>query len=645
MTDQHQNTSTVLHLCKPCGIGLQSRQTLHAHLQTRRHVARISGRFGVGFCVACAVNVTGGTEGWTEHIGGGNHTRRVVNQGVQHPLEPEQARDLNGEIYCTACQVMIPGDKWSKHEQKEQHMLYKAYLKYQAALIEATEGRHGITIQGDFDFGFLDPVVVRSNPSSFPTLSATIHALDAEPKSRLVRIQLKSMVDQTGGVWLPNVTRFSVAVTEPNWVMTPLSSTGPLSLTITFKAKDIGRYVDTIEFIFETGALLKRWVITREVTAIIGAAQDHEAVKPTAPFVPSARAVKKRVLEVVEGVKPPSLNAIPYVKGLPKATIPPKLALLLSNGEFTSRLVDEIRLLLPSALAPGGRDLAQYDISRAALQREGRFYFLNVPGLAERRPSVLIGDQMLVQDTREPGGRWYEGHVHIVRRDAVGLCFHDSFGRTYSVDKRYDVQFKLNLIPQRRQHQALGSHLEQIRILFPQARLILPPTENLATLNLQYLNPFIESNYPQVQAVTSIVTAAAGSPPFIVFGPPGTGKTVTIVEGIRQLLNKEPSTKILAYAPSNSAADLIALRLAKSNENLSGLDNNNLFRFYAPSRSNEQVPQELGDFLYISSEGHFSVPSMEKMLGFRVVVTTCVSASVAHGIGMPQGHFSHMERT
>ncbi|KAG6843188.1 hypothetical protein H0H93_001947, partial [Arthromyces matolae] len=75
---------------------------------------------------------------------------------------------------------------------------------------------------------------------------------------------------------------------------------------------------------------------------------------------------------------------------------------------------------------------------------------------------------------------------------------------------------------------------------------------------------------------------------------------------------------------------------------LRDLSTDELFRFYAPSREKDQVPIELLDYAYRSRDGHFSVPPMAQTKRFRVIVTTCVSASFASGIGIPRGHYSHI---
>lgn len=65
------------------------------------------------------------------------------------------------------------------------------------------------------------------------------------------------------------------------------------------------------------------------------------------------------------------------------------------------------------------------------------------------------------------------------------------------------------------------------------------------------------------------------------------GKTVTIVEAIKQIEKSQANCHILACAPSNSAADLLCRKL------LDHVDVSNVFRMYASSRDPQVVPEEL----------------------------------------------------
>lgn len=113
---------------------------------------------------------------------------------------------------------------------------------------------------------------------------------------------------------------------------------------------------------------------------------------------------------------------------------------------------------------------------------------------------------------------------------------------------------------------------------------------------------------------------------------------MVVVEAIRQILAYDPKAKILACAPSNSAADLLADRLRQQ-----GLSPSELFRLNAPSRARSTLLASLTAYSKVNSDsGTFCVPDLAQLSKYRVVVSTCLSAGVPHGIGVPRGHFSHV---
>src|SRR5207237_7061428 len=83
-------------------------------------------------------------------------------------------------------------------------------------------------------------------------------------------------------------------------------------------------------------------------------------------------------------------------------------------------------------------------------------------------------------------------------------------------------------------------------------------------------------NESQQAAVQKILTANELA---IVHGPPGTGKTTTLVGAIKALLQQERQ-QILVTAPSNAAVDLLSEKL--SDEGL------NVVRVGNPARVNER---------------------------------------------------------
>ncbi len=139
-------------------------------------------------------------------------------------------------------------------------------------------------------------------------------------------------------------------------------------------------------------------------------------------------------------------------------------------------------------------------------------------GLAEKRPSVIVTDRILVKE-HASDLRAFEGHVHVVKEKSVLLQFDSRFQPIRG--QKFFVRFDLNRLVFRRMHQALGTAFNPNRVLFPHADDLrgLRRLEAQEFSTIRTFDRKIERNPPQLLAVTSIVSRPPGSAPFIVFGP------------------------------------------------------------------------------------------------------------------------------
>ncbi|KAL3852404.1 hypothetical protein ACJMK2_016055 [Sinanodonta woodiana] len=292
-------------------------------------------------------------------------------------------------------------------------------------------------------------------------------------------------------------------------------------------------------------------------------------------------------------------------------------------------------------------DIRDFDMDRVCMRRVGEFLGLKVPGLAEGRPSVLLGDKILLTDPTDPDGPCFEGFVHEVLSDEVLLKFNPEFQKSYT-GKDYNVQFTFNRGSMRRCHQAVDFAIQLgENVLFPTSLIQKLPRDcqradrqtyrshcnnsslNKSNLGHKFFNKTL--NDRQKAAVIRIIHGQGRPLPYILFGPPGTGKTVTVVESILQIFTLIPSSRIIACTPSNSAADLLTERLLQSGM----VKKSDLVRLNAIQRSNENIPDILKPYC---STGE----AMDITSHYKILVCTCVTAGALFSHGIRAGHFSHV---
>lgn len=131
-------------------------------------------------------------------------------------------------------------------------------------------------------------------------------------------------------------------------------------------------------------------------------------------------------------------------------------------------------------------------------------------------------------------------------------------------------------------------------------------------------------NFEQRIAVENICQQNYGVMPYLISGPPGTGKTKTIIETALQLIaNIDAVSHILICAPSEQAADTLVQRLAVH------LKPAQMLRLTRPMRSFGEVPQQVLPYCHVSpSTNTFSLPPFETVMAYSVVVSTCRDAEM-----------------
>ncbi|KAG8681483.1 hypothetical protein FRC09_017455, partial [Ceratobasidium sp. 395] len=277
-------------------------------------------------------------------------------------------------------------------------------------------------------------------------------------------------------------------------------------------------------------------------------------------------------------------------------------------------------------------DLKLYDMEGVRVRHVSSLdYALTVPGLSEKRPSVIVTDLVAM---KEPGisrrGPVHGGFVTEVQQSDLVLRMHESFPSVSN--QLWDVRFTVNRLLLRRMHDAINKSSPHERILFPTlAHGKVPGGGNRV---ISRLDRRVASNFQQSLAVRQVLVQPPGDVPFIIFGPPGTGKTTALVEAIHQIVISNPKHRVLVCAPSNTATDLIAARLAKMH------NPNELLRMNAPARVYDSLPVELRRYS-VAEDKKFKSPPKHELEKFKMIVSTCYYASIPQALGV-QNHFTHI---
>ncbi|KDP40205.1 hypothetical protein JCGZ_02203 [Jatropha curcas] len=411
-----------------------------------------------------------------------------------------------------------------------------------------------------------------------------------------------------------------------------------LTIWLNCKPKEIGLYTSVVHFDAGDDRI-------ERVVFLLAEDKISRSLASKRPYSKSTRKKQFTVDTFVAGSRPLRAVGRPSKNRLPRYDIPKQVRESIESKQTPDAITEGLirgnyaiyfKTLLMMEEIQMEEDMRTYDMENVGMRKErGDFLSLVVPGLAERRPSLVHGDFIFAKlansDEATPP---YQGFVHRVEADEVYLKFAPQFHSGNFSGNLYDVHFTYNRLNVRRQYQAVDA-AENLKteFLFPsdcsENRLIETTPLVPITYNL---------NEEQMSSVEMIL-GCKGGPPYVIYGPPGTGKTMTIVEAILQLYKNRKDTRILVCAPSNSAADHLLEKILC--ENAVNIRENEVFRLNATSRPLDDVKSEYKRFCFFD-EFLFKCPPLCALTRYRIIISTYMSASFLYGEGVERGHFSHI---
>ncbi|KAG7595936.1 P-loop containing nucleoside triphosphate hydrolase [Arabidopsis suecica] len=412
-----------------------------------------------------------------------------------------------------------------------------------------------------------------------------------------------------------------------------------LTIWVSCKPKDIGLH---------TTVVTVDWGSDRVERVVFLLAEDKISSSLTSnrPYSRSRRAPKKdfAVDDYVKGSRPSKVVERSFRNRLPLYEIPKEIREMIENKEFPDDLNEGLtarnyanyyKTLLIMEELQLEEDMRAYDMENVSMKRRGIYLSLEVPGLAERRPSLVHGDFIFVRHAYDDGtDHAYQGFVHRVEADEVHLKFASEFHQRHTAGSVYNVRFTYNRINTRRLYQAVdAAEMLDPNFLFPSLH---SGKRMIKTKPFVPISPAL--NAEQICSI-EMVLGCKGAPPYVIHGPPGTGKTMTLVEAIVQLYTTQRNARVLVCAPSNSAADHILEKLLC----LEGvrIKDNEIFRLNAATRSYEEIKPEIIRFCFFD-ELIFKCPPLKALTRYKLVVSTYMSASLLNAEGVNRGHFTHI---
>ncbi|XP_055703999.1 putative helicase mov-10-B.1 isoform X1 [Phlebotomus papatasi] len=308
-----------------------------------------------------------------------------------------------------------------------------------------------------------------------------------------------------------------------------------------------------------------------------------------------------------------------------------KINVFSRNGLTSTNYVDFWETFIEMEDCAATEQFASIDKLGKKLISQEKYYVLQIPNVPEQSPAIMEGGEVIVVPSNEVSKKMI-GRVYQVRTNDIVL---DMDGDILDRNTLYNIHFLPNRVTIQLEREALNyvSMNKISKFFFPKSL----PTHPIDYRGFEWINESVKTNPEQQSAIIHIVEKTSFPAPYILMGPPGTGKTTTIVEAVCQILKRDKDAKILIAASSNYACDVLALRLLKY------LPEQCVYRMFGKSMEAEihSIHPLLKRNSNLSSRHHY-YPCITHLKTYNIIIATLtVTGKFAHA-KVDFKHFSYV---
>lgn len=177
--------------CDACCQIFKKASVYQVHCNTRKHKNKMAARDKppptMVHCPICDRFTIAAS--WKYHKKSKLHMEKALALNTSANVKPETDISQDIQRFCAYCQTYILLNRWDEHTEGKRHKRGEQYTAFKMVQEEAEKDQNGVGIQGDLDFGVVEPEVASQG------VEKSIEVCSTTPVTKVKFVSVKLSAD------------------------------------------------------------------------------------------------------------------------------------------------------------------------------------------------------------------------------------------------------------------------------------------------------------------------------------------------------------------------------------------------------------------------------------------------------------------